>query len=66
MNGCDKHPAREEVPPPVKFQLMSTRWVHERAAQACTDLPNHVDVVMGNIQRFGELPVMEWGKVTMN
>jgi hypothetical protein len=47
----------------VYIQL-STRWVHECAAQACSNLPREVAVVMGNIQRMGELPVVEWGRLT--
>lgn len=37
---------------------------HEAARWACVDLPEEVAVVMGNINKFGELPIVEWGKVT--
>lgn len=46
------------------YTQLSTRWVHECAAHACSNLPGNVAAVMGNIQRMGELPMVEWGKVT--
>jgi len=46
------------------FTLLSVPWVHEAARWACTNLPEEVAVVMGERRWFGELPVMEWGRVT--
>ncbi|MBI5933850.1 MAG: hypothetical protein HY867_09095 [Chloroflexi bacterium] len=46
------------------FSLLSSPWVHEAARWACTNLPDDVAVVMGERRWFGELPVMEWGRVT--
>ena len=46
------------------FTLLSVPWVHEAARWACANLPEEVAVVMGERKRFGELPVMEWGRVT--
>lgn len=48
------------------FAQLSTNWVHEAARWACVDLPDEVAVVMGSSRRFGELPVIEWGKVIPN
>ncbi len=46
------------------YAQLSVHWVHEAARWACMNIPPHAAVVMGNQRRFGELPVMEWGKVT--
>lgn len=59
-NFCDKTGVY------LVYVQLSTRWVHECAAQACTDLANNVAVVMGNIREFGALPVVEWSKVTID
>ena len=48
------------------YAQLSTNWVHEAAKWACVELPNEVAVVMGNQRRFGELPILEWGKTTIN
>jgi hypothetical protein len=45
------------------YVQLSTNWVHEAARWACVDLPEKVAVVMGNQRKFGELPVIEWGRV---
>jgi hypothetical protein len=45
------------------FTLLSSPWVHEAACWACVNLPEEVAVVMGERRRFGELPVLEWGRV---
>lgn len=45
------------------FALLSVPWVHEAARWACANLPEEVAVVMGERRWFGELPVMEWGRV---
>ncbi|MCL5612168.1 MAG: hypothetical protein M1485_06400, partial [Chloroflexi bacterium] len=47
------------------FTLLSVPWVHEAARWACTNLPEEVAVVMGERRWFGELPVMEWGRVSV-
>ena len=46
------------------YTQLSTNWVHEAARWACVDLSGEEAVVMGNLRRFGELPMLEWGKVT--
>ncbi|MBI3340159.1 MAG: hypothetical protein HY022_08515 [Chloroflexi bacterium] len=46
------------------YVQLSTNWVHEAARWACVELPEEVAVVMGNQRMFGELPMLEWGKVT--
>jgi len=45
------------------YAQLSTNWVHEAARWACVELPNEVAVVMGNMRKVGQLPMMEWGKV---
>ena len=40
------------------YAQLSPNWVHEAARWACVDLPEEVAVVMGNIRKFGELPMM--------
>lgn len=45
------------------YTQLSVNWVHEAARWACVNIPPDVAVVMGNRRRFGELPVMEWGRV---
>jgi hypothetical protein len=47
------------------FVLLSVPWVHEAARWACANLPEEVAVVMGERRWFGELPVMEWGKINV-
>ena len=47
------------------FALLSVPWVHEAARWACVNLSENVAVVMGERRWFGELPVMEWRKVTV-
>jgi hypothetical protein len=46
------------------YTQLSTKWVHEAAKWAFMDLTGEEAVVMGNLQRFGELPLLEWGAVT--
>ena len=45
------------------YVQLSTDWVHEAARWACVNLPKEIAVVMGSMRRFGELPVIEWGRV---
>ena len=49
----------------VYIQL-STQWVHEAARWGLTNLSQEVAVVMGDQRKIGELPVLEWGKITAN
>jgi hypothetical protein len=46
------------------YTQLSVHWVHEAARWACVNIPPDVAVVMGNRRRFGELPMLEWGKIT--
>ena len=46
------------------YTQLSTHWVHEAAKWACVKLPEDVAVIMGNQRKFGELPILEWGKLT--
>ena len=48
------------------YAQLSTKWVHGAARWAAANLPKEVAVVMGNQRKFGELPVLEWGKSTDN
>lgn len=54
---CDRSGVR------LVYVQLSKNWVHESARWACVDLPKDVAVVMGNMKRFGELPVIEWGRM---
>jgi len=46
------------------YAQLSMSWVQEAARRACVNLPKDVAVVMGDQKQFGELPVIEWGKIT--
>ncbi len=46
------------------YTQLSVNWVLEAARWACVDLPSDIAMVMGNQNRFGELPVAEWGKIS--
>jgi hypothetical protein len=48
----------------IVYVQLSTNWVHKAARWACVNLPKEVAVVMGNRSKFGELPMLEWGRVT--
>jgi hypothetical protein len=48
------------------YAQLSTPWVHDAVAEACCGLPEWAAVELGNHRRFGELPVIEWGRVTKN
>ena len=48
------------------YAQLSIPWVHDAVAEACGRLPDWAAVVLGNHRRFGEVPVIEWGKVTTN
>ncbi len=43
---------------------LSTSWVHEAAKEAYAELPDDMAIVLGNWNRFGELPILEWGRIT--
>ncbi len=48
------------------YAQLSTPWVHDAVAETCGALPEWAAVVLGYHLRFGELPVIEWGRVTTN
>jgi hypothetical protein len=48
------------------FVLLAMPWVQEAARAALTNIPNTVAVVTGDWLKFGELPVVEWGKVRLS
>jgi len=55
---CERTGAR------LVYAQLSTHWVHEAAGWACVSLPDEVAVVLGDWKGFGELPIVEWGRVT--
>lgn len=46
------------------YAQLGPRWVCEAVRWACTQLPENVAVVLCNSRMRGELPLVEWGKVT--
>jgi hypothetical protein len=46
------------------YAQLSMKWVQEAARWGMTNLPPEVAAVMGDQRKFGELPVLEWGKIT--
>jgi hypothetical protein len=46
------------------YAQLSPTWVCNAARWACVNLAPEEAVVMGNLRRFGELPILEWGAVT--
>lgn len=46
------------------YAQLSMKWVQEAARWGLTSLSPEVAVVMGDQSRFGQLPVVEWGKIT--
>ncbi len=46
------------------YTQLSVDWVQEAARWAFEKLPQEVAVVMGDIRKFGELPILEWGIMT--
>lgn len=46
------------------YTQLSTKWVHDAARWAFLDLTDEEAVVMGNLRKFGQLPMLEWGAVT--
>jgi hypothetical protein len=47
----------------VVFALLGPKWVQNAASWAFEKLPPEIGVVMSGWTKFGELPVLEWGKV---
>lgn len=47
------------------YAQLSVDWVHEAACWAFEKLHPGVAVVMSNKRRFGELPMVEWGRITI-
>jgi len=47
------------------YVQLSVNWVHEAVRWGADQLPNGVAVIMGNRRRFGELPMLEWSKITV-
>ena len=46
------------------FAQLSVNWVNETACWSIKDVPPEVAVVMGVLKRDGDLPIVEWGKIT--
>ena len=46
------------------YAQLSPPWVQDTVRWACNQLPPEVAVVMGNLKREGDLPPVEWGKIT--
>ena len=47
------------------YAQLSMGWVGRAALWGTANLPMNTAVVMGNMHRFGELPVVEWGATSM-
>ncbi|MBI5954927.1 MAG: hypothetical protein HY865_24975 [Chloroflexi bacterium] len=45
------------------YAQLGADWVQEAVRWACVELPDEVAILMGNKKRFGELSLIEWGKV---
>jgi hypothetical protein len=45
------------------YAQLTRNWVHLAAGYAYAGLPRDTAVVLGNWKKFGELPVVEWGRV---
>jgi len=48
------------------YTQLSADWVHNAARWAYVDLTNEEAVVMGNMKRFGKLPMLEWGSINQS
>ena len=48
------------------YTQLSMNWVHDAVRWAFADLSGEEAVVLGNHRRFGELPMLEWGTVTLS
>jgi hypothetical protein len=49
--------------PKLVYVQLSIGWVHEAIRWTIVDLPAEVAIVMGNSQKFGDLPTVEWGVI---
>ena len=47
------------------FVLLAMPWVQEAARTALVGIPDYVAVVTSDWNKFGRLPVVEWGKVRL-
>lgn len=47
------------------YAQISPKWVQKAVGLALSPLPPDMAVVMSNIRRFGRLPTVEWGSITM-
>jgi len=47
------------------FVLLAMPWVQEAARTALAGIPDHVAIVTSDWNKFGKLPVVEWGKVRL-
>jgi len=47
----------------VVFAFLGPKWVQDAAVWAFEKLPSEIGVVMAGWTKFGQLPVLEWGKV---
>ena len=47
----------------IVFAFLGPKWVQNAASWAFEKLPPEIGVVMSGWTKFGELPVLEWGKV---
>jgi len=47
----------------VVFAFLGPKWVQDAAVWAFEKLPPEIGVVMSGWTKFGQLPVLEWGKV---
>jgi hypothetical protein len=45
------------------YAQLTRNWVHLAAGYSYAGLPRDTAVVLGNWKKFGELPVVEWGRV---
>jgi hypothetical protein len=46
------------------YAQLSMKWVRDTARWGLTNLSQEVAVVLGDQRRFGQLPVLEWGRIT--
>jgi hypothetical protein len=45
------------------YAQVSPKWVQDSVSWMCVQLPSDVAVVMEKQRKFGEMPILEWGKV---
>ena len=44
------------------YTQISPPWVQDSVRWACNQLAQDTAVIIGNVRKFGKLPVIEWGK----